>query len=126
MTNAIGLLSAGDKVTIRYVRGGETHETTAELGERVTTRVAGGDIHRGLIGAEFQSTTASSVRGIEVPTVAEGSPAAQRGLREGDVVVMINRRLVQSIGDLIEAASENQILLMTVQRGSRRLTLQIR
>ncbi len=124
--NAIGLLSAGDKVTIRYIRDGDTLTTLAELGERVTTRLAGGDIHRGLVGAEFQSTTASSVRGVEVPTVAEGSPAAQRGLREGDVVVMINRRLVQSIGDLIAAASENQILLMTVQRGNRQFTLQIR
>ena len=126
LINAIGLLSAGDKVTIRYIRDGDMLTTTAELGERVTTRLAGGDIHRGLVGAEFQSTTASSVRGIEVPTVAEGSAAAQRGLREGDIVVMVNRRPVQTIGDLIEAASENQILFMTVQRGNRRLVLQIR
>ena len=126
LINAIGFLSAGDEVTIRYVRDGDTLTTTAELGERVTTRLAGGDIHRGLVGAEFQSTTASSVRGVEVPTVAEGSAAAQRGLREGDIVVMVNRRPVQSIGDLIEAASENQILFMTVLRGNRRYELQIR
>ena len=126
LTNAIGLLSAGDKVTIRYVRDGERHETTAELGERVTTRVTGGDIHRGLTGAEFQSTTASSVRGIEVPVVADGSAAAQRGLRQGDVILAVNRRTVQSIGELIEAASENQILFLTVQRGNRQLMLQIR
>ncbi len=126
LTNAIGLLSAGDKVTIRYVRGGESHETTAELGERVTTRVAGGDIHRGLNGAEFQSTTASSVRGIEVPSVADGSAAAQRGLRQGDVVLAVNRQRVQSIDELVEVASENQILFLIVQRGNRQLTLQIR
>ncbi|MCH8136269.1 MAG: Do family serine endopeptidase [Proteobacteria bacterium] len=126
LSNAIGFLTAGDEVTIRYVRDGDTLTTVAELGERVTTRLAGGDIHRGLVGAEFQSTTASSVRGIEVITVAEGSAAAQRGLREGDVVVMINRQPVQSIGDLIETASENQILFMTVQRGNRQLMLQIR
>ncbi len=126
LTNAIGLLSAGDEVAIRYVRDGKTLETTAQLGERVTTRVAGGDIHRGLQGAEFQSTTASSVRGIEVPIVAEGSAAAQRGLREGDIVVVVNRQRVQSIGELIAAASENQILFLTVQRGNRRLVLQIR
>ena len=126
LSNAIGLLTAGDKVSIRYVRDGDTLTTTAELGERVTTRLAGGDIHRGLVGAEFQSTTASSVRGIEVPTVTEGSAADQRGLRQGDIVIMINRRRVQSISDLIAAASENQILLMTVLRGNRQLTLQIR
>jgi Do/DeqQ family serine protease len=126
LTNAIGLLSAGDEVAIRYVRDGETLETTAELGERVTTTVAGGDIHSGLVGAEFQSTTASSIRGVEVPIVEENSAAAQRGLRQGDIVVGINRRPVQTIGELIEAASENQILFLTVIRGDRQLMLQIR
>jgi len=126
LTNAIGLLSAGDEVAIGYVRDGKTLHTTAELGERVTTRVMGGDIHRGLNGAEFQSTTASSLRGIEVPAVVEGSAAAQRGLREGDVILAVNRQRVQSIGELIAAASENQILFLTVQRGNRQLMLQIR
>ncbi len=126
LRNAIGLMSVGDKVAIRYVRDGESLETTAELGARVTTTVSGGDIHRGLDGAQFQSTTASSVRGVEVPFVEEGSPAAQRGLREGDIVVAINRQRVQSIGGLIEASSESQILFLMVQRGDRQLMLQIR
>lgn len=126
LSNAIGLLSAGDKVAIQYVRHGETRETTAELGQRVTTSIAGGDIHRGLSGAEFRSTTVSSVRGIEVSTVEEGSAAAQRGLRQGDVVLAVNRRRVESIGELIEAASNSQILFLTVQRGNRQLMLQIR
>ena len=126
LTNAIGLLSPGDEVAIRYVRDGESSLTSAELGERITTNVSGGDIHRGLSGAEFQSTTASSVRGVEVPVVEEGSAAAQRGLRVGDVIVMVNRRRVQSIGELIEEASDNQILFLNVQRGDRQLMLQIR
>ena len=126
LTNAIGLLSVGDEVAIRYVREGESLLTIAELGERVTTSVDGGDIHRGLNGAQFQSTTASSVRGVEVPVVEEGSAAAQRGLRLGDVIVAVNRQRVQSIGELIEAASENQILFLTVQRDGRQLMLQIR
>ena len=126
LRNAIGLLSAGDSVAIRYVRDGETHQTTAELGERVTTTVTGGDIHSGLEGAEFRSTTASSIPGIEVPIVEESSPAAQRGLRQGDVVIGINRRPVQSISELIEVASDNQILFLSVLRGDRQLMLQIR
>ena len=126
LRNAIGFLTAGDEVAIRYVRNGEFQQTTAELGERVTTNVAGGNIHRGLAGAQFQSTTASSVRGVEVPVVAEGSAAAQRGLRVGDVITNVNRRRVQSIGELIDVASENQILFLTVQRGDRQLMLQIR
>jgi serine protease Do/serine protease DegQ len=126
LTNAIGLLSAGDKVDIRYVRDGDTQQTTAELGARITTNVSGGDIHRGLAGAEFQSTTASSLRGVEVPVVEENSAAAQRGLRQGDVVLAINRQRVQSISEMIEVASEYEILFLSVQRGERQLMLQIR
>jgi len=126
LSNAIGLLSAGDKVAIDYVRDGQRLNTTAELGSRVTSNVAGGDIHTGLVGAEFQSTTASSVRGVEVPNVDEGSPAAQRGLRIGDVIVAVNRQRVQSIGELIDVASQFDILFLTVQRGDRQLMLQIR
>jgi serine protease DegQ len=126
LTNAIGLLSAGDEVAIRYVRDGESSLTSAELGERITTNVSGGDIHRGLSGAEFQSTTASSVRGVEVPVVEEGSAAAQRGLRIGDVILEVNGQRVQSIGELIEEASENRILFLTVRRGDRQLYLQFR
>jgi len=126
LRNAIGLLSAGDEVAIRYIRDGESRQATAELGERVTTNLAGGNIHRGLTGAEFQSTTASSVRGVEVSEVAEGSAAAQRGLRIGDVITSVNRQRVQSIGELIEVASEYQILFLSVRRGDRQLMLQIR
>jgi serine protease Do/serine protease DegQ len=126
LRNAIGFLSAGDEVDIRYVRDGESRQATAELGERVTTNIAGGDIHRGLNGAEFRSTTASSARGVEVSRVAEGSAAAQRGLRIGDVITNVNRRQVQSISELIEVASENQILFLSVRRGDRQLMLQIR
>ena len=126
LRNAIGLLSAGDEVAIRYIRDGESQQVTAELGSVVTSNLAGSDIHRGLAGAEFQSTTASSVRGIEVSNVAEGSAAAQRGLRIGDVITEVNRRRVQSIGELIDVASEYQILFLTVRRGNRQLMLQIR
>ena len=126
LRNAIGLLSAGDEVAIRYIRDGESQQVTAELGSVVTSTLAGSDIHRGLAGAEFQSTTASSVRGVEVSDVAEGSAAAQRGLRIGDVITNVNRQPVQSIGELVEVASDNQILFLRVRRGNRQLMLQIR
>lgn len=126
LINTIGLLTAGDEVEIRYIRDGRAQLTTATLGERVTTRIAGGDIHTGLSGAEFQSTTASSIRGIEVPIVEEGSPAAQRGLRNRDVVIQVNRIRVQSIGELIDAASNSPVLFLLVVRDGRQLMLQIR
>ena len=126
LINAIGLMSPGDEVDIRFVRDGRTDNVTAVLGQRVTTSMAGGDVHSGLSGAEFRSTTASSAGGVEVPSVEEGSPAAQRGLRNGDVIVQVNRNQVRSISDLIEVASEADVLFLLVERGGRRLMLQVR
>ena len=126
LINAIGLMSPGDKVDIRYVRDGETRNAVATLGQRITTTAAGGDIHSGLTGAELRSTTASSAGGVEVPSVEEGSPAAQRGLRNGDVIVEVNRTPVRSISDMIGVASEASVLFLLVERGGRRLMLQVR
>ena len=58
--------------------------------------------------------------------VEEGSPAAQRGLRPGDVITAVNRVLVRDLGDLREIAQNNRILFLLIQRGDRSLMLQIR
>lgn len=127
LSNAIGLMSAGDEVQIRYIRNGETRTVSAELGQRVAATISGADIHEGLSGAEFGSnTTVTSRIGIEVTAVASDSPAAQRGLREGDLIVQVNRRNVRNISDIIAIASDNDILFLLVQRGDRQLMLQIR
>jgi hypothetical protein len=47
-------------------------------------------------------------------------------LREGDVIVAVNRTGVGSIADLIREASNEEILFLLVDRGDRRLMLQIR
>jgi serine protease Do/serine protease DegQ len=126
LSNAIGLMSAGDEVSITYIRDGEQYIARAELGQRVAATGAGSDIHPGLAGAQFASNTATQLNGVETTEVEPGSPAAQRGLRAGDLIVAVNRQQVNSIGDLIEVASDNPILFLSIVRGDRPLMLQIR
>ena len=126
LINVIGLRAPGETVSIRYIRGGETLSTRAELGERVAAASSGQNIHPGLAGAEFASNTTTSGNGVEVTSVEGGSAAAQRGLRAGDIIIAVNRRAVRSIAELIEIASEYEILFLLVQRGDRQLMLQIR
>lgn len=127
LSNAIGLMTAGDEVQIRYIRNGKTLTASAELGQRVKTVISGADIHEGLAGAEFASNSVATTRGgIEVTGVQQDSPAAQRGLQEGDLIVQVNRRNVRTMSDLIGIASDNEILFLLVQRGDRTLMLQIR
>jgi Do/DeqQ family serine protease len=126
LRNTIGLMRSGDKVDIEYVRDGKTHHASATLGEQRAMTSAGNDIHPGLEGAEFGSATTTGDAGIEVTSVAPGSPAAQRGLRAGDIITAVNRIPVHDLNQLRQIAGNSQILFLLVKRGDRALMLQIR
>ena len=64
--------------------------------------------------------------GVEVLSVQEGSPAAQRDLRAGDIIKAVNRRPVRNLAELNELAEGQTILFLLVQRGDRSLMLQFR
>ncbi len=126
LRNTIGLLRSGDTVDIKYVRGSKTRSTTAQLGQQQTVASVGADLHPGLSGARFAQVSATSAGGVEVTEVEPGSPAAQRGLRAGDIITAVNRTAVRSLQDLAAIAESNRILFLLVQRGDRSLMLQIR
>jgi Do/DeqQ family serine protease len=126
LRNTIGLLRSGDNVGIRYLRDNKSRSASAILGSAEDQLLSGADIHPGLAGASFAPASTSSDSGVEVTIVEEGSPAAQRGLRAGDVITAVNRVLVRNLRDLAAIAENNRILFLLVQRGDRSLMLQIR
>ncbi len=126
LRNTIGLLRSGDSVAIQYVRDKKRRTTTAQLGQAMTQQLTGADIHPGLEGAEFSAASTTSDGGVEVTAVAEDSPAAQRGLRPGDLITAVNRSPVRNLQELTAIAQSNRILFLLVQRGDRSLMLQIR
>ncbi|MCP4301647.1 MAG: DegQ family serine endoprotease [Gammaproteobacteria bacterium] len=126
LRNTIGLLRSGDEVAIKYVRDKSTRSTKALLGQAQDQQLTGADIHPGLDGAVFAAASTTSDGGVEVADVAEGSPAAQRGLRPGDIITAVNRSRVRNLQDLAAIAQTNRILFLLVQRGDRSLMLQIR
>ena len=126
LRNAIGLMGSGESVNIDYIRDGKNRKATAILGQLQTARSTGDEIHPGLEGAEFASSSTAASGGIEVTSVEPGSPAAQRGLRPGDIITAVNRQRVTDLQQLTEIARQNRILFLLVQRGDRALMLQIR
>ena len=126
LRNTIGLMRSGDLVDLRYLRDNKSHTTSAKLGQLEDQLLAGEDIHLGLSGASFARSSTSSDSGVEVSEVEEGSPAAQRGLRSGDVITAVNRALVRDLRDLQTIAQNSRILFLLIQRGERSLMLQIR
>ena len=133
LRNAIGLQRAGSKVRLELVRDGKTRNVTAVLGETAVQAepVTAVEIHQGLAGAELTDADpndpdAGGLEGVLVSAVAEGSPAAQRGLRPGDVIIAVNRRRVDGVDAIREIAEGSQSLLLNIRRGSTALLLPIR
>ena len=132
LRNAIGLKRSGEKVAIELIREGKKQRVTASLGEQqAAAQVAAADIHDGLRGAELENLDESSPRfqgqpGVLVANVAPGSPAAQSGLRPGDIIVAVNRQRVSNTRELQQAAEGSPSILLNVRRGSGTLLLPIR
>jgi serine protease Do/serine protease DegQ len=126
LRNAIGLKGSGEIVDIEFVRDGRARKVQATLGQRTIAQSSGADIHPGLQGARFATSSASATSGVDVTEVEPGSAASQRGLRSGDVIIAVNRQQVQNLQQLTSIADANRILFLLVQRGDRSLMLQIR
>jgi serine protease Do len=112
--------SIGAKVMLHYVRDGRSAETQVALGELPDEdrQVAEGQGQApGKIGLGLQTLTpdvATSLgldrgtRGAVITDVLPGSPAADAGLRPGDVIVEVDRKPVSSSEDTVSALRASQ------------------
>ena len=131
LRNAIGLKRSGDTVTLEIIRDGRERTLRAKLGEQaVSEQLAAEDLHPGLQGAELETLDEDSPdyegqAGVLVTNVMPGSPAAQRGLRPGDLITGVNRQKVDSLADLQQYADSGSLLL-NIRRGNANLILPIR
>jgi Do/DeqQ family serine protease len=131
LRNAIGMKRSGATVELDIVRDGRKRTIKAKLGDQAEpVQVSAQEIHPGLQGAELETLDASSPRyegvpGVLVADVEPGSPAAQRGLRPGDVITAVNRRTVSNLRELQQHA-QGASLLLNIRRGNANLILPIR
>ncbi len=124
LRNAIGLLSVGDKVDVALLRDGKPRRVTAVIGERDTTGdVEAASLHHGLEGAEF---TDAQGGGVLIRSVAEGSPAAQRGLRPNDIIIGVGRTRVANLDEFKRATEGAAAFVLQIRRGNAMLVIPIR
>ncbi len=68
LANAIGLKGSGEQVDIEFVRDGKPRKATATLGQQSVSRSTGTEIHPGLDGAQFATSSTSSTAGVDTFT----------------------------------------------------------
>ena len=124
LRNSIGLLRIGDKVDISLMRDGKPRRMTATIGERDTAAEASSaGMHDGLEGAALADAQGG---GVLIRTVADGSPAAQRGLRANDVILAVGRTQVANLAEFQRATQGAQAFVVQIRRGTAILVIPIR
>src|SRR4029079_2651557 len=125
LRNTIGLLSVGDRVDIALLRDGKPQRVTAVVAERDTAAESkASGAHAGLEGAELAD--AANGGGVVIRSIAEGSPAAQRGLRANDVIVGVGRTRITNLDEFNRATEDAAAFVLQIRRGSAVLVIPIR
>ncbi|HEY8519401.1 MAG TPA: DegQ family serine endoprotease [Gammaproteobacteria bacterium] len=134
LRNAIGLLRPGDRVTVGLIRDGREQTVSAVLGAltAATTTAAEPEpaptprpgLDPAFDGATLVTNDESrqdfnGVPGVLVTSVRPGSPAAERGLRAGDVIVEVNRQRVRTLEEASRTMQNARAVILKVRRGNR-------
>jgi len=113
LRNEIASRSPGTKATLELLRDGDAKRVTVTLGELPTDEVAADVSERleekfGFTVAPFSSELASkydldrTLDGVIITSVVAGGPAHRAGLREGDLIVEINRSPTKDLEEFNE------------------------
>ena len=130
LTRQVGLTRTGGKVTLDIRRDGKPMQIAVRAGARpdedklaANDSSSNPDDTSSLLGLRVTPDPQGS--GARVAGVARGSPAADRGLRTGDVIVRAGNETVHSPDELAEAVSKarssghKQVLLLVARGGQR-------
>jgi serine protease Do/serine protease DegQ len=128
LKNAIGLLPPGERVAVGIIRDGRELAITAVLGElsptaevaEIPAEESEAELDAVFEGADLaDNSSPNGVAGVLVARVDPGSPAAERGLRPGDVITKVNRVRVRTLAEATALIRDARAVILEVQRGSR-------
>lgn len=139
LRNHVAQTPVGKKVKIGIIRDKKEKELEVEIGEQPKEIARGGGgssapseeaVSTALSGIEVRDISpnlaqryglSKSSRGVVITQVEQGSAAAEAGLREGDLVVEINRQTVKSVKDFDRLAAkvgkQDTVLLLVNRQG---------
>lgn len=135
LTNTVALTSVGKQVEVKFIRDGKIQTAKVETAERKiginpnledpeenlpAEKESSGKL--GLSASTLNSEQATELKiksGVIVEQVAPTSPAAEAGMRKGDVIHQINRQAVKSVADLnniMKSVNQGDTIIVQVER----------
>jgi len=132
LTNLIATYAPGTRVRLTVWRDNERKTLTVKLGERPSDGMAGlqespQQQRENRLGIEVENLTRSLAErlgyedeeGVVITDVRSNSIADREGLREGDLIVSVNRTAVKDVGDFNRIVSDletGEIVLLRLKR----------
>jgi serine protease Do len=130
LINVIGSYEPGAKVAVTVIRDGKKKDISVKLGTRkdtVNPTVTEPDDERPIIVKSLDDETANKYDakgGVIVTAIDENSNAFEKGLRQGDIILWINRQSVASPEDFYEKLDNvkegDVVFLKVISKGSGR------
>ena len=119
---------AGAKLELTVLRKGKREKVNVVLGDATQNVVVAKELHPALEGATLTNgTTQQGDKGIVVSELESRSPATRIGLQDGDVIIGINRKKVDTVLQLrTELEEAKGVIALNVKRGISSLYLVIR
>ena len=118
----VGTMPVGSKITLGLLRDGKPVTVNLELQQSSQTQVDSSSIFSGIEGAEMSNK--GQDKGVVVNNVKANTPAAQIGLKKGDVIVGANQQPVKNIAELRKILdSKPSVLALNIQRGDSNIYL---
>ncbi|OOH89860.1 serine peptidase [Pasteurellaceae bacterium 15-036681] len=116
----VATTGAGKEIEITYLRDSKENNVKVTLQSDEQTKTSAKALLPSLDGAELTNYDAKGTKGVEVSKVEKGSIAEARGFKKGDVIVGVNRRVVENIGELrkILDSKPSAVALNVLRNGS--------
>ena len=119
---------AGAKLELTVLRKGKREKIDVVLGDATRNEVIAKEIHPALEGATLSNgKTQQGDKGVVISELVLGSPATRIGLLDGDVIIGINRKKVDTVVHLrTQVENVKGVIALNVKRGTTSLYLVIR
>lgn len=118
MRSTVGLLRVGEEMSITVIREGRKKTMKAVIRGVKDSTVAGTRINQRLAGATIQEKEKNGKTYLAVTEVQQDSAAWNAHLREGDIILSVNRVPVQTLEELQRVVGDKDTqILLNIQRG---------
>ncbi len=107
----------GKKVEVVVIRDGKRKSIEVEIGKLEETEAGGRPVKAGKLGLVVENITpevakelglGKDVKGVVVSSVRRGSPAAEAGIRPGDVIEQVGREPVTNVAEFRKRIAEHE------------------